>query len=512
MESYDEVPYPGSPYRLTHPVHLGAIAVLFGLDPVSPARARVLELGCGDGENLVPMALAAPGGTFVGIDLAATAVERGRALVRSLGLENVDLRHGDLREVTPEWGPFDYVIAHGVWSWVPEAVQRRIFEVLRDVLAPHGVAFVSYDVLPGAHLRNLARDLMRWHARDGKDERTRIAAAREILSLVAPPDGPSSPYHVALRAEAEAQARRSDGVLAHDDLADSHVAVYFHDFVGRAAAHGLAFLAEAELVAMNPARAPRVLREQLPRIAPGRVEREQYLDFVQGRRFRQTLLCRAEAPLAEETQAERVAGLHAATRAATDAGEADLLSDRPVRFGFPKEGSVEVWHPVAKLALDELSRRWPETLPMPELVERVRARRGAASEDDPVVVQESLLALHAAALVELQFEPSAARARPGERPRASALARRQIEQGRSVTTLRHERVQIGDALAAKLLSLLDGSRDEAALLAALASAALAGEIEGIAPQSVGPDVLRESLAETLPAALARLADLALLEG
>ena len=96
LTSYDRVPYPGHPFAQTHPDRLATVATLFGLRPAHPDACRVLELGCGDGGNLVPMAYGLPGATFTGIDLAAGAIAHANELKTALGLDNLTLRHGDL--------------------------------------------------------------------------------------------------------------------------------------------------------------------------------------------------------------------------------------------------------------------------------------------------------------------------------------------------------------------------------------------------------------------------------
>ena len=97
-DSYDQVRYPGLPLAQTHPDRLATIAGLFGLRAASPAQCRVLEIGCGEGGNLIPMALTLPGSEFTGIDRAEQAVAQGRSVTAALGLSNVTLRHLDLME------------------------------------------------------------------------------------------------------------------------------------------------------------------------------------------------------------------------------------------------------------------------------------------------------------------------------------------------------------------------------------------------------------------------------
>jgi cyclopropane fatty-acyl-phospholipid synthase-like methyltransferase len=143
--SYDLVAYPGYAHPQTHPDRLAVIGSLFGLDPARVTHCRVLELGCGNGSNLVPMAWGLPKSEFTGIDLAARPIAQGRQMIRELGLSNVRLVHGNITEIAGDWGKFDYVIAHGLFSWVPAQVREHLLTLCHDRLAPQGIAFVSYN-------------------------------------------------------------------------------------------------------------------------------------------------------------------------------------------------------------------------------------------------------------------------------------------------------------------------------------------------------------------------------
>src|SRR5882672_1955071 len=110
---YDAVAYPGFAQAQTHPDRLSTIAALFGLAAAPSERCRVLEVGCGDGRNLIAMASALPASTFAGFDLAAQPIAAGSDVVARLGLKNVSLTRRDLMTVGAEIGTFDYVIAHG---------------------------------------------------------------------------------------------------------------------------------------------------------------------------------------------------------------------------------------------------------------------------------------------------------------------------------------------------------------------------------------------------------------
>ena len=138
--AYEEVAYVGRPNPWTHPGRLAAIGSLFGLAPPDPAGARVLEVGCGDGANLLPMAARMPGARFTGCDYSALLMGRANEMRRGLGLANVELVEGDLRAVSDSLGTFDYIIAHGFYSWVPADVRDAFLALTSRHLAPGGLS------------------------------------------------------------------------------------------------------------------------------------------------------------------------------------------------------------------------------------------------------------------------------------------------------------------------------------------------------------------------------------
>ncbi len=169
--SYDEFPYQSVPLRQTHPDHLATVASLFGFDAADVGRARVLEIGCGSGGNLIPLAASYPDSTFVGIDLSAVQIAHGAAEIEALGLLNIRLQAMDVMAFDEAQGAFDYIIAHGIYSWVPAPVQDRILALCASLLAANGIAFVSYNTLPGWRMLSTVREAMLYHTRDVEDSR-----------------------------------------------------------------------------------------------------------------------------------------------------------------------------------------------------------------------------------------------------------------------------------------------------------------------------------------------------
>lgn len=501
LTAYDQVPYPGSAYVDTHPDRLAVMASLAGLQPAPPARCRVLEIGCGDGANLVPMALALPHSRFTGIDLAGRPLQRAQALAEALGLANIQFEQGDLAAIGPGFGSFDYIIAHGVYSWVPEPVRDRLLAVCAASLAPDGVAFVSYNTLPGGHLRQLARGMMRFHVEHLAERGNDVAEARALLQFVAGARPQGDAVRQLLESELQRIDAAGDGYVYHDDLAETNTPVYFHEFLGHAAAHGLRFLAEADDTGTDDSRfAPGIMDTLRALTGDDDLLRDQYLDFVLCRKFRRTLLCHERLAPRRGADQAALAGMHVAGRLAFDA-DADTLArpGEPVVFRGSGERAVTVTEPQVKQALAAIAEAWPASLAFAQL----QAMLPGAGTAAPGPLASALLAGFDRGLLALHLQPPAVARTAGEYPLASALARWQAGEGTRLTTLLHTHVELEGDLARRLVALLDGRHDRAALVAALADAS----------HTIGDDRarLRQRIAADLDTRLDALAVLGLLQ-
>jgi SAM-dependent methyltransferase len=243
---YDAVLYPARAFNQTHPDRLATLAALMGIAAPPPDACRVLELGCGAGGNLLPMALALPGSTFVGIDTSRRAIERAQATTDRLGVTNIRFEQMSIEDYAVPAGGVDYVIAHGVFSWVPEAVRERLLALCATVLAPTGVAYVSYNALPGGHPRQALRQMLTYHLDAIEPPEQRMTAARGFLRLLGAAAEVDGELAKTLGPEARRLAEHVDGLFFHDTLAEINHPLYFHEFVAQAAGHGLQYLTEAE--------------------------------------------------------------------------------------------------------------------------------------------------------------------------------------------------------------------------------------------------------------------------
>jgi hypothetical protein len=421
-------------------------------------RCRVLELGCGDGGNLVPMALGLPNATFVGVDAAPGAIARGAGLIDALELANVTLRAESIEDFAPAAGDFDYVVAHGVYSWVARAVRDRLFAICRHALADDGVAYVSYNALPGGRVRQALRDMLRFHTAEVAEPAERVAQGRALLRFLLEGWPAEHDFAAVMRRQAEGALDRGEASLLHDDLAEVNEPVYFHELVAHGERHRLQYLAEADFFEMQTGVLSDPVAETL-RDVEDPIRREQYLDFLKGRMFRQTLLCRAERDLDRTPRPAVVERLAVSTPARARGGPD---AEGAVTFEGPTGSTLATDHPLVRAALERVADAWPAAVWVRELIP------SGSSAEDRAALCDALLRSYAANLVQLHAHPPALTTTPGELPEASPLARHQARAGDMVTNLRHVSVRIKDDLGRELVTLLDGTRDRAALATDLA--------------------------------------------
>jgi len=403
------VAYPSFLHPQSHPERLATLATLHGLSPAPPERCRVLELGCNDGTNLLPAALTFPESVFVGIDLDEDAVVRGVARARALGVDNLELRKADLLDEPLDGPPFDYVVAHGFYSWVPKPVRDQALAFCRGRLAPHGVAYFSYNSYPGGHIRGMIREMLLFHVGGIDDPAARVAQSKALLKFISSsPNAPDS-YRALLEAELVQMAQYDDGAILFDELAPYNDPVLFSDFAKHAAGYGLQFLSEANFYEMRLSRFEPEVQETLRQLGEDVVRREQYLDFLTCRRFRQTLLCREGLTLDRAVSPRILTKLHLYSTAKAVTEEPDLAGPSMVEFEGARDAGVTTDHPLTKAALSVLGSIFPARLTFEELVEAAHARLGSAkppAREDVGYLLNLLFAALEAGLLEVSVVPS----------------------------------------------------------------------------------------------------------
>jgi methyltransferase-like protein len=442
------------------------------------------------------MAMTLPGSRFIGVDLSSREIADGCRCVEALGLSNVELRAMSITDIDESFGKFDYIICHGVFSWVPREVQESIFALCAKQLAPQGVAYISYNTYPGWHMRGMIRDMMRFHAERFEGPQRKVQQARALLdflaSSVTKKDGP---YGLMLKQELDLLRQTGDSYLLHEHLEEVNEPFYFHEFVRRAGVHELRYLGESDVHAMAAHSFPAEVQATLKKLSPNLIESEQYLDFLRHRMFRQTLLTHSEAPVSHGVPVERIRDFLVSADVQPVQGGIESGGDREEEFRSPGGVSLQTRHPLFKAALHHLGAKSPASVPFEELREAARARLGGggdAATDTRELGSRLLRCYTASKLVGLHVHEPAFVATAGGRPVASPFARWQSAHRKRVTNLRHENVALTD-VERRVLPAMDGTRDRPALAAL------------VAPDSPG-----SAQTEALNAILSRLAKMALL--
>ncbi len=476
LNPYDDVLYPSYPILYTHPDRLATVASIFGFAAAPVERCRVLELGCSDGGNLLGMAVTLPASEFVGIDLAGSAIARGKATIEALGLRNIVLRQADLLELAPDYGTFDYIIVHGLYSWVQPEVRDRILAICRGSLTPQGIAYVSYNTLPGCYARIMLREMMKFHNRQFQDSRQQIQQAIALTKLLANSRTDPEAYTHVLQEEYKRLSERAPYFIYHDELAEHFEPVYFHQFLEHASRHDLRFLGEAEFFEMQPEGLTPTARELLGKISDDLPLREQYLDFMRGRAFRRTLLCHRGAAIDPAPSPERIRPLLASCAAEPGSKAPDFSPDAKESFRSARGASITTTNPLARALLWYLLEVWPRRVPVEQLCEeseaRARAKLGfvrAAGEDVLADLREFIFAMYSTGLIELHVHTPPFVSQVSTKPVASPLARWQAQNGQIVTTLYHRSLHLPEAVERGLVMLMDGTRDLETLKADLVS-------------------------------------------
>ena len=297
---YSELGYKSMPFPYTTPATLEAYAALVGISSPNPKTARVLELGATYGGNIISQALFNPDATFVGIELSQEQVEKGNEVIANAGLTNVSLIQSDIASIGSEIGTFDYIIAHGVYSWVDDGVKDALLRLIDEHLAEDGIAYISYNTYPGWHTMDEVRQLMMFSNRDKAqfNHKEKVLHGKTIGSIVGSQilkydnlKERNSKFLGALRSVMQ----KDEYYVGHDHLEPNNDPVYFYQFNDHLAAHNLAYLCDADLTLSMVRSFDADIADTLDKLAPNdRVAQEQYLDFMLDTTFRKSIICKAK--------------------------------------------------------------------------------------------------------------------------------------------------------------------------------------------------------------------------
>ena len=511
--SYDEVPYDGLTHSETHPSLLATVGSLMGMQPAPVEKCRVLEIGCALGYNLIAMALGLPDSEFVGIDFAPVQIETGLKAVAELGASNVSLHALDVMALDDSLGHFDYIIAHGFFSWVAQPARDQLLAIYRRLLTPNGIGYISYNAYPGGHFMNALRDGMLFHTGRIENPLERAVEARRWIDLLAetgdaqvvPYSGFYKAYHQLLhdyQKHLGDESGRSNAGLLHDELEEVNRPFYLREFVDQCEAVGLQYLGDTEFASMLAANIPESVAGVIQASARSRVEAEQYMDFVRNRMFRRSLVCHAQVALPGKPSMQTVAALFLSANVRAETVSRPNGAPPAYKYISLDGSSLSTDHPLTIVAFDYLNEIWPQRIAFPALLKEATRRvsrtvsptvsptekQGASvgrtvsptagrttsptvsptagrTTSPPYTAEAQGLAANVLKaysisphLIELHRHAPALTAIPSERPVASRWARWQVRQNsRSICNLFHKRVLL-DEPDCYLLVRLDGTR------------------------------------------------------
>ena len=484
---YDAIHYPYLAHAESHPDRLAVIARLHGIAAAPVANARVLDIGCAGGGNLASMSMSLPNADLLGIDISAAQIDEGRAAITAAGIKNVTLQTLDFIEAGKSLKKFDYVIAHGVFSWVSRDAQDELFSLISRCLSPNGVAYVSYNTRPGCQELMAIRDATLYEIRAIDDPKERIARARDYLAWLGEslPDGGARGRRF-IDELARMQAS-DDQTLLHDQLAPFNSPIHVNKLVARAARYGLWYLCDAQ----PPLSADHSLTPEA-QIARARyskelVEAEQHFDILANTRLRRSLFCRRGSPLTRDVDPKLVDDMFvsflghpvpAENGAALDPTDASTITFRTA------QANLETNRPPMKAALLHLVSVAPRAIPFAELLAAVRDVLGQSfdADADAAEIRQGLVDafLSTVGTVTLRTLPTPCVSEAGEHPMTTTWARQVARFSTRIPNVDHHMVNV-DSVVQGLLPLLDGTRDRATLEAELAAKVERGEIVVLMP-------------------------------
>ncbi len=461
LESYDAVPYDSYPYSQSHPEHLQALGLLFGMKPAPLENAKILELGCASGGNLLPIACTYPKATLVGIDLSRVEIKEANSHKKALKLSNITFKHTSILDIQADFGKFDYIICHGIISWVPEEVRNKIFKICSKNLSKNGIAYISYNTLPGWNMVQTIRDLMLFQADKFSDYKMKVKQAKLFFQLVLDlTKDNQQPYAQFLRQESELLKNHDDYYLLHDHLEETNYPYYFFKFIEQAEKNGLTYLADCSLASMYIHNMPEALTKHLKNAS--QVTSEQIIDFIRNRRFRETLLCHKRITLNKQVTPEKLLEFNFTSTWIPKPNQTHT-TDQKTTFMF-KDGIIDISEPVIKNFMLVLAENLYTPLHLNNVIHEIKKK-------DPTLTSETIkkiITTNIAQLVLKGLVNITARKIPkltiSDKPKVLPLVAHQLSLKQNwVTNIAHKIINLNPATKL-ILENLNGINNKDALL------------------------------------------------
>lgn len=466
-----------------HPDRLRVVAALRGLTAAPFSNCSVLDIGCGVGADMIHFALSAPDSTFHGFDISEEHLAIGRGLIERLQLSNVTLESADIANFTSP-NKYDYIFCHGVFSWVDQTLREKILKICSEHLSPSGIAFISFNCLPGWYTRDTLRKLLQQTDDPKRTPAERVEIALNTMQTTRERLAESQTLHSQqFQQELDSCLCQSNAFIYHELLASINTPFYLHDFMQLAAQQSLQYLGDGRPSRMHVL--PGELEDREFRKAltlkqfPEPIE-EQIWDTIVAPPIRGCLLCHDSHTLAREPEFSHIFSMHISSALVPLSDEPRVTDTSIEIFCDAREYNLEVQSPQLKAALSILAKKWPLAMPVQTVLTRVSELTGD-SIDTTQDANKPLLArlgeYFFMNLVDLYFEPPRIAEKLVRKPILFPLAREQAALGFSwVSNPRFEYARI-DELDRQILELLDGSHDSESIATILLKRIASGALE-----------------------------------
>lgn len=441
--SYDTLPYRHGAVLHSHPARIGAIARLLGIPAALPDRCRVLELGCAEGMNLLPLAERFPRAQFIGVDSSAGQIGVGEQARLVARLENAKLVCVDLRDYDPEPAAFDYVIAHGVYSWVADDVKDRLLAICARALAPDGVAYLSYNVHPAWGMLGSLRAILKAEFARVPDPLSH--ASRLLPALDAAFAAQPGPFATLMRAALAEMRGKSIALLFHDEFETVNDPVTFLDFIAHTARHDLHYLAEAHFASLPFDHLPTAARTALADLNLDFPGQQQLLDLLGNRRIRSSLLTRTAQPTAPSLDPAVISQCIVRLHLWPPDGRIDLTPGTPLQLQGRHGFQLAVQKPEQKAFFAALCEARPGGLPFPAALDRAAEllqQSGDSAAPEPALLAAGIARLFTVDQCDLLLTGDSTWLQLANMPAPSPLMRHQAACGLDVANRWHENMTL----------------------------------------------------------------------
>jgi 2-polyprenyl-3-methyl-5-hydroxy-6-metoxy-1,4-benzoquinol methylase len=523
LNSYDELPYHSQVIPLTAPEQLRLLGRCYGHQQPEPEKQRVLEIGCGDGSNLIPMAYFRPKSEFWGIDLSEHHIKQAQTHAQELHLENIHWLVGNAEIMTPTAQLFDVIIIHGVYSWVSPEVQQQLLRLVQRVLSPHGIAMISYNTYPGWKLRGAIRENLLLETDDSDSLVQQAQHARELVTFwqESQPNY-QHPYGSLLARELERISTADDSYVVHEYLNTHNQACWFQDFIKEIQKVELDYL--TDVWAHLPAGwVPPSLEQRLASRYPDRFRREQVKDLLLYGQFRTSLLCHTEPTTpslgTQIVNPEWISELTWASHLSCTADPFTLDPGWAETFRGAQGFELEVGDPLLKMVLLRLAACYPRGFSWSSLVAWVQPQlesygyQGFLTPENIQKVTKIMWELAYQGQLDVRLEEPRLRVVSAARPKACSLTLAESKRGHLLTTAVHRSLPI-ESIQRELISHMHGElyREEILEITAtsIVEESTSVPLEGIPPG--GKERIKWGLEQELERTISLLSWWGLLEG